>query len=338
MTTFNAYAASEPGGLLEPFSYDPGPIGADEVEIKIAACGLCHSDLSMINNDWRASRYPLVPGHEIIGEVVALGSSVTTLKPGTMVGVGWSSHSCLRCPPCLKGTHQRCQTGTSTIAGRGGFADRIRVQDIWAVPLPDGIDLASAGPLFCGGITVFAPFVDFDLKPTDRVGVIGIGGLGHLALQFAKAWGCEVTAFTSSLDKEESLRQLGAHRIVNSRDKDALKAERGRFDYILSTVNVSLDWRLYLSALRAEGKLITVGVVGEPMGIPANQLIGGQKIVSGSDTGPPEMVATMLEFCVRHNIQPMVERFPMSKCNDAIAHLKSGKARYRIVLENEVPD
>ncbi len=334
MTVFNAYAVTEAGAKLEPFSYDPGPIAADEVEIKISACGLCHSDLSMINNDWRASRYPLVPGHEIIGEVVAVGDAVTTLEPGANVGVGWTSHSCLRCSPCLKGTHQRCETGTSTIAGRGGFADRIRVQDIWAVPLPDGIDLTSAGPLFCGGITVFAPFIDFDLKPTDRVGVIGIGGLGHLALQFANAWGCEVTAFTSSMDKADELRELGAHRVVNSRDKDALKAERGHFDFILSTVNVSLNWPLFLRALRPEGKLITVGVVPEPMGIPANQVIGGQKIVSGSDTGPPDMVATMLEFCARHDIRPQVETFPMSDCNAAIERLESGKARYRIVLEN----
>ena len=334
MTAFNAYAASEAGGKLEPFTYDPGPMAADEVEIKITACGLCHSDLSMINNDWRQSQYPLVPGHEVIGEVVSVGDAVDHLKPGQMVGVGWTSHSCLHCSPCLSGRQQRCKTGTTTIAGHGGFADRIRVQHVWAVPLPDGMDAQSAGPLFCGGITVFAPFVDFGLKPTDRVGVIGIGGLGHLALQFANAWGCEVTAFTSSMEKEDELRELGAHRVVNSRDNDALKAERGRFDFILTTVNVSLNWPLYMSALRPEGKLVTVGAVPEPMGIPAFSLIGGQKIVAGSDTGPPDMVATMLEFCVRHDIKPMIETYPMSKCNEALEHLESGKARYRVVLEN----
>ena len=334
MTEINAYAVTEAGGALQTFSYDPGPMAPDEVEIKITSCGLCHSDLSMINNEWRASRYPLVPGHEVIGEVVATGEGVKHLQPGQMVGVGWTSHSCLHCSPCLSGKQQRCQTGTSTIAGHGGFADRIRVQHIWAVPLPDGIDTDSAGPLFCGGITVFAPFVDFGLKPTDRVGVIGIGGLGHLAIQFANAWGCEVTAFTSSLDKTEELKDLGAHRVVNSRDNDALKAERGRFDFILTTVNVSLNWPLYMRALRAEGKLITVGMVQEPMGIPAAMLIGGQRVVSGSDTGPPDMVADMLEFCVRHDIKPMIEKFPMSDCNAAIDRLKSGKARYRIVLEN----
>ncbi|MGB6230245.1 MAG: NAD(P)-dependent alcohol dehydrogenase [Litorimonas sp.] len=334
MTTFNTYAAHEPGGALQPFTYDPGTMASDEVEIRVTACGLCHSDLSMIKNEWRRSQYPLVPGHEVIGEVVAVGEGVATLKPGQMVGVGWTSHSCLHCSPCLSGRQQRCTTGVSTIAGRGGFADRIRVQHVWAVPLPDGIDSASAGPLFCGGITVFAPFIDFDLKPTDRIGIVGIGGLGHLAVQFAHAWGCEVTAFTSSMDKEAELRDLGAHRIVNSRDDAALKAERGRFDYILSTVNVSLNWRLYLSALRAEGKLITVGMVPEAMAIPAGLLIGGQRIVSGSDTGPPDRVATMLEFCARHDIKPMIETFPMAECNAAIERLESGQARYRVVLEN----
>lgn len=334
MTTFNSFAATEAGGTLKPYSYDPGPMKADEVEIKVISCGLCHSDLSMINNDWRSSQYPLIPGHEVIGEITAVGQSVSHLSAGQTVGVGWTSHSCQHCSPCLSGRQQRCATGTSTIAGHGGFADRIRVQHIWAVPLPEGIDAASAGPLFCGGITVFAPFVDFDLKPTDRVGVIGIGGLGHLAIQFANAWGCEVTAFTSSMDKEDELRELGAHRIVNSRDKDAIKAERGRFDFVLTTVNVSLPWPLFMRALRPNGKLITVGMVQEPMGIPAGMMIGGQKIVSGSDTGPPDMVAKMLEFCVRHDIKPMIETFPMDQCNEALERLHSGKARYRIVLEN----
>ncbi len=335
MSDINAFAAMEAGGTLEPYSYDPGPLAPHDVEIDVVACGVCHSDLSMINNSWRASRYPLVPGHEAVGRIRAKGDAVTTLEIGQMVGVGWNAHSCQACQPCLSGTQQRCQTGVTTIRSNGGFADRLRVQDIWAVAIPDGVDAVSAGPLFCGGITVFAPFVNFGLKPTDRVGVIGIGGLGHLALQFANAWGCEVTAFTSSQDKMDELSSLGAHRVVNSRDEDALKAERGRFDFIISTVNVSLNWAGYLAALRPNGQLITVGIIGEPMGIPAGQLVGGGKSVAGSDTGAPHEVATMLEFCARHDIKPMIETFPMTEVNAAIDHLKSGKARYRIVLTNE---
>jgi len=334
MPNIKAYAAMEAGGALQPYEYDPGELAHNHVEIAVSACGLCHSDLSMINNDWRGSQYPLIAGHEAIGTVTELGASVKNLKVGQLVGVGWNSESCMHCSPCLSGSQQRCTQGITTIRGHGGFADRIRVQDIWAVPLPEGMEVQSAGPLFCGGITVFAPMMDFDLKPTDRIGVVGIGGLGHLAIQFAKAWGCEVTAFTTSLDKEAELKQLGAHKVVNSKDENALKALRGQFDMVLSTVNVTLPWHRYMSALASEGRLITVGMVGEPMRISAGQLITGQKTVSGSDTGAPHMVAKMLEFCVRHDIKPMVDYFPMSEINEAIAHLKAGKARYRVVLEN----
>ncbi|WP_418152851.1 NAD(P)-dependent alcohol dehydrogenase [Litorimonas sp. RW-G-Af-16] len=333
-TTIHAYAAHSEGADLEPFEFEVGPLGHNEVEVKIQACGVCHSDLSMINNDWGASQYPLVPGHEAIGEIVAMGEGVSHLKVGQMVGVGWNSDSCMHCSPCLSGSQQRCTSLTITIAGRGGFADRIRVRDIWAVPLPDGLDADSAGPLFCGGITVFAPMMDFDLKPTDRIGVIGIGGLGHLAVQFARAWGCEVTAFTTSMDKEDELRELGAHKIVNTKDKDALKKLSGKYDFILSTVNASLAWPAYMAALAPQGKLITVGAVAEPMGIPAFSMIMGQKSVGGSDTGSPDMVARMLEFCVRHDIKPMVEYFDMKDVNKAIERLESGKARYRIILKN----
>ena len=333
MPNIKAYAAMEAGGELKPYEYDPGELAHNHVEIAVTASGLCHSDLSMIDNDWRASSYPLIAGHEAVGTVTEIGSHVKNLKVGQIVGVGWNSESCLHCSPCLSGSHQRCTKGITTIRGHGGFADRIRVQDIWAVPLPEGMDTRSAGPLFCGGITVFAPMMDHDLKPTDRIGIVGIGGLGHLAVQFARAWGCEVTAFTTSMDKEAELKDLGAHKVVNSKDENAIKALRGQFDMVLSTVNVTLPWNRYMSALAPEGRLITVGMVGEPMGISAGQLIAGGKSVGGSDTGAPHMVAKMLEFCVRHDIKPMVDYFPMRDINDAISHLKAGKARYRVVLE-----
>ncbi len=334
MSKINAYAAMEAGGPLEPYEYDAGELLSNHVEIDIIACGLCHSDLSMINNDWRGSRYPLVAGHEAIGTISQIGTAVTHLEIGQVVGVGWNGQSCLHCSPCLSGSQQRCLSGRTTISLKGGFANRLRVQDVWAVPLPEGMDTQSAGPLFCGGITVFAPFIDYDVKPTDRVAVIGIGGLGHLALQFARAWGCEVTAFTSSMDKEVELRKLGAHHVANSRDEEAMKALRGQYDFILSTVNVSLDWAKFMSTLAPKGQLITVGAVDKPMGIPAFSMISGQKSVGGSDTGAPDMVAKMLQFCTRHNISPVVEYFPMSNINEAIDHLKSGQARYRIVLTN----
>ncbi len=334
MTDINAFAATAAGAPLEPFTYDPGALPDDQVEIEIDACGLCHSDVSMIDNAWGNARYPLVPGHEAIGRVTKLGDKVTHLSLGQTVGVGWTSESCLTCGQCMTGHHQRCTTGVATIGGHyGGFADRMRVQAVWAIPLPEGLNARTAGPLFCGGITVFAPMMDYNIKPTDRVGIIGIGGLGHLAVQFARGWGCEVTAFTGSLDKTDELKELGAHKVINSRDENEIKKLRGQYDLILSTVNVNLPWHRYLSALAPQGKLVHVGMITEPMAIPVGALIMGQKQVGGSDTGSPAMTAKMLEFCQRHNIQPVVEYFKFSDVNAAIDRLKSGKARYRIVLE-----
>ena len=334
-----SYAAFEPKGALKRHDFDPGPLPADEVEIAVESCGLCHSDLSLINDEWGMSQYPLVPGHEVVGRVAELGSGVTHLTKGQRVGVGWFAHSCLTCQHCMSGDHNMCGQASGVAAswsGRmGGFADRVRSQAAWAVPLPDGVDAAKAGPLFCGGITVFNPLVQYGIRPTDRVGVIGIGGLGHLALKFLKAWGCEVTAFTSSESKADEARGFGAHRIVNSRDKDALKAEAGRFDLVLSTVNVPLKWSAYISALAPRGRLHFVGAVLDPIEVSAFSLIGKQKDVSGTSVGAPSVIATMLDFCERHDIAPMTEHMPMSKINDAIAHLEAGKARYRIVLEND---
>ena len=189
MTTFNAYAATAANGPLKPFSFDPGPLGPEEVEIKVSHCGLCHSDLSMLDNEWGMSKYPFVPGHEVTGTVVALGEAAKGLKIGQRVGLGWFSHSCLACHECLSGEQHLCATAQGTIVGRhGGFADRVRAQWPWVRPLPDALDSAKVGPLFCGGITVFSPFLIHEVPSTARVGIIGIGGLGHMALQFANKW------------------------------------------------------------------------------------------------------------------------------------------------------
>jgi uncharacterized zinc-type alcohol dehydrogenase-like protein len=334
-----AWAAKTQGGALGRHDYDPGPLPDDEVEIAVETCGLCHSDVSLIDNDWFVSDYPLVPGHEIVGRVSEIGAHVTHLKIGDRVGVGWYAHSCLTCHTCMSGDHNMCRDAKGVAAahqGRfGGFADKVRSQGAWAVKLPEGVDATKAGPLFCGGITVFNPIVQFGIRPTDRVGVIGIGGLGHLALKFLKAWGCEVTAFTSSESKAEEARGFGAHRIVNSRDKDALKAEKGRFDLVLSTVNVPLKWSSYISALAPRGRLHMVGAVMEPMPVAAGMLMNNQRSVSGTSVGAPATVATMLDFCARHDITPQTQHMKMSEVNDAIVMLKAGEARYRIVLEND---
>lgn len=248
--TFHGWATKKKGEKLEEFDFDPGEMKPDEVQIKVESCGVCHSDISLIDNEWGNAEYPLVPGHEVIGTIEKLGDQTKGLSVGDRVGLGWFSGSCLSCQPCVSGRQQLCNDSESTIVGRhGGFADRVRAGWEWVFKLPDKLDPLSSGPLFCGGATVFSPINDFGVKPTDKVGVIGIGGLGHLALQFLNAWGCEVTAFTSSESKTDEAKKLGAHHVVDSTKKSELKKLEGSFDFILNTVNVPLDWDSFIAAL-----------------------------------------------------------------------------------------
>lgn len=329
-----AYAAKEPGAKLQPFEYAPAQLGADEVDVDVQYCGICHSDLSMLNNDWGMSTYPLVAGHEAVGRVAAVGPAVKHLKIGQTVGVGWFSGFCGVCPQCVAGAQNLCSAAEQTIVGRhGGFAERVRSRAGWAIALPDDLDPRHAGPLFCGGITVFGPMHEFDVRPTDRVGVVGIGGLGHLALRFARAWGCDVTAFSSNPKKAADALEMGAHRCVSSNDSAALEKIRDSLDFILVTTNVPLDWGAYLAALNPKGRLHFVGAVPEPISFHVMQALGKRASISASPLGNPATVAKMLEFCVRHKIAPTIETFPMSRINEALDHLRAGKARYRIVLD-----
>jgi uncharacterized zinc-type alcohol dehydrogenase-like protein len=337
MKEIHAFAATEPGKPLRAFQYDPGELHPEEVEINVSHCGICHSDLSMIDNEWNMSRYPLVPGHEVVGTIGALGSQAKGLQIGQRVGVGWSASSCLSCHQCLSGQHNLCSETQPTIVGRhGGFADRVRVQWTWARPLPGELDAEKAGPLLCGGLTVFNPLSVYSIPPTARVGVIGIGGLGHMALQFAAKWGCEVHAFTTTEAKASEARALGAHYVHITRDSEALSSLSGCLDLLISTINVPQDTPALLDILAPHGKLHVVGAVLPPMSVPAMSLIMGQKSVSGSPTGSPVLMDEMLNFSARHGIQPVTEKFPLSKVNDALDHLRSGRARYRVVLVNDL--
>ncbi|AFZ55182.1 MAG: NAD(P)-dependent alcohol dehydrogenase [Geminocystis sp.] len=334
MTIVNAYAAHETGGLLKPFQYQLPPIGAYEVDIQVQHCGICHSDLSLLENAWGVTQYPFVPGHEIVGTVLAVGQDVVHLKEGDRVGLGWHSAYCLHCDQCLTGNHNMCYSAQATIVGRhGGFADIVRAKVPSVVKLPDSVDMRTAGPLLCGGITVFNPLIQFNILPTAKVGVIGIGGLGHIAVQILQAWGCEVTAFTSSESKIEEALKMGANKTLNSRDSEELKSAENSFDLILSTVNVELDWSTYLSLLKPKGRLHLLGVVLEPLNLSVSSLLSRQKSVSASPVGSPNAIAQMLEFCQRHNIKPITQHFPLKEVNEAMEHLRAGKARYRVVLD-----
>jgi alcohol/geraniol dehydrogenase (NADP+) len=325
-----AKAANKPM-LLEPGVL--GPLGAEDVEVAVEHTGVCHSDLSVLNNDWGFSQYPAILGHEVIGRVSAIGPNAKGLTVGQRVGVGWNSGSCMHCHQCMSGHHHLCpQVQPTIVCHRGGFATHIRAHWAWAFPIPDKLNFAEAGPLLCGGITVFAP-LSLYAKPTDRVGIIGIGGLGHMAVKFAAAYGCDVTAFTSNESTFNDAKKFGANHVVASKDSAKIKTLGGSFDLLISTVNVKLDWDALIGTLAPNGRLHVVGAVLEPIPVAAFALILGQRSVSGSPTGSPVAIGTMLDFASRHNIVPQTEHFPMSQINDAFARLAAGKARYRIVLD-----
>ncbi|WP_227318052.1 NADPH-dependent aldehyde reductase Ahr [Cedecea davisae] len=338
MSVIKSYAAPKAGAELELQDFDAGDLLPEDVEVKVDYCGICHSDLSMIDNEWGFSQYPLVAGHEVIGRVHALGSAAQNkgLKVGQRVGIGWTARSCGHCDACISGSQINCQQGsTATIMNRGGFADKIRADWQWVIPLPDAIDIESAGPLLCGGITVFKPLLMHHITATSRVGVIGIGGLGHIAIKLLHAMGCEVTAFSSNPSKKEEVLAMGADKVVNSRDPEALTALAGQFDLIINTVNVDLDWMPYFKALAYGGNFHTVGAVMKPFEVPAFTLIAGDRSISGSATGSPHELRSLMKLAGRAKVQPQIELYPMSKINEAIQHVRDGKARYRVVLKSD---
>ena len=329
----NALAALSAKAPLTPYSFDPGPLAAGEVQIKVTHCGICHSDVHLIDNDWGISQYPLVPGHEAVGVVEEVGAGVRTLKPGQRVGVGWQAGACHHCEWCVSGQDNLCAQNQATCVGHaGGFADRLRVSEGYAFPVPEALPSGSVGPLLCGGITVFSPLRHLGILPTHRVGIVGIGGLGHLALRFSRAWGCEVTAFTSRPDKETEARGFGAHHVVSSVDAAAMAARTGTLDFIISTVNVDLDWPAYINLLRPNGTLCFVGVPPSPLTISAFPLIAGQRAIAGSVIGGRAAIREMLDFAARHGITAQTEEMPLARANEALDRVRRNQARYRMVL------
>ena len=330
---YRAWVARAPKQPLVFENIDLGPLGDEDVEVEVEHCGLCHSDLSVLNDDWGISKFPATLGHEVVGRVTAVGPHAKRLAVGRRVGVGWFAGSDMHCRQCMSGNHHLCLQAQPTIVGhRGGFASHVRAHWAWAIPLPERLNAAGAGPLLCAGATVFAPLLAH-ATPASRVGVIGIGGLGHLAVKFAAAYGCEVTAFTSSENKFDEARGFGAHHVVSSKDPAALAKLAGGFDLLVSTVNVKLDWGAMIGTLAPNGRLHVVGVAPDPIPVAAFSLIARQRAVSGSPTGSPVAIETMLDFAARHGVAPQTEHFPMSQINAAFTRLESGKARYRIVLD-----
>ncbi len=335
MSEIQGLAVHAAGAHLLPYRYDAGELAPDDVEVRISHCGVCHSDVHLIDNDWGLSKYPFIPGHEIVGMVTQVGSRVKARKVGERVGIGWQADSCGICEWCRQGEEHLCPRSQPTCIGRnGGYADAIRVNWRFAVSVPESLESENVAPLLCGGITVYSPLRNLGVRPSSRVGVVGIGGLGHMGLQFARAFGAEVTAFSTSRDKEEEARRLGAHHFVNTRETNAMKKLASSFDLILSTVSADQDWMGYINALRPKGTLCVVGVPPSPIALQAFALIGQQRAVAGSPTGSPHDLEQMLDVAARHHVKAVTERFQMEKANEAVARVKKNQVRYRAVLAN----
>ena len=330
----SCYAAMAKGAELEPFEYAAPELGDFDVRVEISHCGVCYGDVHMIDDDLGIAVYPFVPGHEAIGTVTEIGSKVVLLNVGDRVGIGWQARSCGHCPECLGGNENRCveMAANATWTPYGGFADTIAVNSRFALPIPEPIDSEHAASLMCGGITVYEPLRRF-AEPAMTVGVVGIGGLGHLALKFAAAYGCEVIAFSSSKDKRNDAKAFGAHEFVLHTDAVAMAKFARTLDIILMTAHADLEWPTVLSLLKPLGKMVILGIPPQPITLLPIQVIFGQLWVGGTAIGSPNSIRQMLDFTARHDLMPQIEILPMEKVNEAIAKLKSNKARYRMVLE-----
>ncbi len=328
-----ALAAMEKRGRLEPYRYELEPLGPHEVEIAVTHCGLCHSDIHLIDDNWNRSTYPLVPGHEIVGTIAGRGS-LTDLQIGRRVGVGWQRAACLTCDLCLAGEENLCPHQQATCLGHfGGLASQVRVDSRFVFPIPDELDSAVAAPLMCGGITVYAPLRRFGADPTKRVGVVGIGGLGHLALLMLRAFGCEVTAFSSSANKRAEVLAMGADEFVASTEPREILKHAGRLDLLLSTVHARLDWTSYLRTLAPNGTLVLLGAPPGLLQIPAGLLVTGQRSITGSDIGGRPLIREMLAFAAHHRLAPRIEGLRLGEANAALDRLRQNRVRYRVVLE-----
>jgi uncharacterized zinc-type alcohol dehydrogenase-like protein len=323
-----------PRGLLEPITLaDPGdPVGRD-VDIAVEHCSVCHSDVHLLDGDWGEPKRPLVPGHEVVGRVVRRGPDADVAL-GALVGVGWQAGSCGRCLACTTGREHLCTGGkVRTCVGRaGGFATQLRVDAGFVFALPEGLDASTAAPLLCAGLTVFSPLERLGAKPGTRVGVVGVGGLGHMAVRFARALGAEVIAFDPDPTKRDLALRLGAQELLGV---DGPRPE-GVVDLLLVTTHANLDWDAWMKVLALEGTLCLVGVPSQPLKLGVDPLLDEQKRVTGSVVGSPAAMRRMLSLAAAEGIAPITERMPMSQANAAIARVREGKARLRIVLDRDL--
>lgn len=321
-----AFVTREAKAKFEPFEYEE-EINEYDVLVTVDVCGVCHSDIHLADGDW-GEVFPLVPGHEIIGTIKKVGDGVDDLKIGQRVGVGWQCNSCGVCEYCKKGEETFCSQNQATCVGHyGGFAQEVVANSRFVIPIPDVLDSAATAPLMCGGVTVYTP-IDRYVKAGDHVAVVGIGGLGHMAIQIAKAKGCKVTAISTSADKEDLARQFGA-------DEFAVKPKEDTYNLVLNTAHVVLPMADYIKALCGNGTFVQLGALQEPLCIEnVFDLFHGNKQVAGSGVGHPAKIKELLELAAEHNIAAQVEIMDMDKVNEAMDIVRENSARFRVVLKN----
>jgi uncharacterized zinc-type alcohol dehydrogenase-like protein len=343
MPTTKAYAAVDATSPVGPFSIERREPRANDVEIDIAFCGVCHSDLHQVRNEWGNSLYPMVPGHEIIGTVTRVGAGVKRFKAGDRVGVGCLVDSCRECGSCKAGLEQYCEKGMmgtynayesdgKTLAF-GGYSTRIVTREEFVLAVAPSLDASRAAPLLCAGITTYSPLRQAGVAKGQRVGVVGLGGLGHMAVKFARAFGAEVTVFTTSEKKRADALALGAHEVTLSTDAAAMAKQAGRFDFILDTVSAPHDYNALIAALRRDGRMTLVGAPPAPAAIMGFGLIMQRRTMGGSLIGGLPETQEMLDFCAKHEIMSDVEVIPVQKVNEAYDRMQKGDVKYRFVLD-----
>ncbi|PJJ60924.1 NAD(P)-dependent alcohol dehydrogenase [Hymenobacter chitinivorans] len=342
MIETKAYAAQTPDTDLAPWTFERRDVGPHDVQIEIAFCGVCHSDLHQIRNEWFPGIFPMVPGHEIVGRITKVGEHVKKFAAGQLAGVGCMVDSCQVCYNCKDGLEQYCVEGntqTYNNLGRdgvptyGGYSNTIVVREEFVVSVSDKLDLAAVAPLLCAGITTYSPLKYWNVGKGHKLAVVGLGGLGHMGVKFGVAFGADVTVLSTSPSKEADAKALGAHHFVVTSDAEQLKAVQGSFDYILDTVAADHDVPMYLSLLKTSGTHILVGAPPKPLEIPAFALIPGRKSVSGSTIGGIAETQEMLDFCAEHNIVSDIELIDIKDINQAYERMVKGDVRYRFVID-----
>jgi uncharacterized zinc-type alcohol dehydrogenase-like protein len=338
-----AYAVENPTDTLHPFQFVRREVGARDVKIEILFCGVCHSDIHQAHNDWRNSIYPMVPGHEIVGRVTETGAEATKFKAGELAGVGCFVDSCRQCSSCQAGLEQYCTEGmVVTYNGLerdgktptyGGYSTHIVVDEDYVLHVPEKLPLAAVAPLLCAGITTYSPLRHWKIGPGSKIGVVGLGGLGHMAVKFGAAFGAEVTLFSTSPGKEADARKLGAHHFVVTKDPACFAKLANSLDFIIDTVSAPHDYSAYLGTLKLDGAMVCVGVPADNISFPPFSVIMGRRSLAGSAIGGIGETQEMLDYCAEHDIVADVEVIPMQKINEAYDRMLKNDVKYRFSID-----